>query len=107
MSEPPTPKSDLGERFPGLALLAQSYVNYSLDYLYGDPESAVEAFLRHFPGEESKSAVDGITALLTELPNEEARLAALLELRWGHAPRAGMLDEFLIWTRATLIEGIS
>src|SRR3954471_18732708 len=99
MPTAPTPKSELAQRFPGLDELARQYVTERLDYEYGDPEDAVEAFRETEPRELRESAVDGITALLTEYPSEEARYIALRELRWGHAPRAGMLDEFLIWTR--------
>jgi hypothetical protein len=104
LSTPPSPKSNLAQRFPGLERLAHGYITDYLDYEYGDPEDAVEAFREAQPAELVRSAANGITALLTEFPTEDARLAALTEIRWGHAPRAGMLDEFLIWTRAALLE---
>lgn len=106
MSSPRTPQSDLARRFPGLEVLADSYITYHLDYIYGDPENAVVQFAEQFP-ELRQSAADGITALLTEFASEHDRRAALADLRWGHAPRAGMLDEFLIWTRATLLEDLT
>ncbi|MCU1588960.1 MAG: hypothetical protein JWP11_216 [Frankiales bacterium] len=104
MSSAPTPKSDLSIRFPGLDELARQYVTERLDYEYGDPEDAVAAFCEREPSAARLSAADGITALLTEFTTEDARFAALREMRWGHKPRAGMLDEFLIWTRAALLE---
>lgn len=103
MSTAPTPKSDLSRRFPGLDELARQYVTERLDYEYGDPEDAVDAFCQREPGAVRQSAADGITALMTEFATEDERYAALREMRWGHKPRAGMLDEFLIWTRATLL----
>ncbi|MDX6197228.1 MAG: hypothetical protein QOJ79_379 [Actinomycetota bacterium] len=107
MSSAPTPNSDLAGRFPGLDTLARHFVTERLDYEYGEPEDAVEAFREVEPKELARSAADGITALLTEFATEEERYAALREMRWGHKPRAGMLDEFLIWTRATLLEDLT
>lgn len=107
MSSPPSPKPDLAARFPGLERLAHGYVTDYVDYEYGEPETAVEAFRDRQPAELVQSAADGITALLTEFASEEDRYAALREMRWGHKPRAGMLDEFLIWTRATLLEDLT
>jgi hypothetical protein len=104
MSSAPTPKSELAGRFPGLDILARHFVTERLDYEYGDPEDAVEAFREVESRELIRSAADGITALFAEFATEDDRYSALREMRWGHKPRAGMLDEFLIWTRATLLE---
>ena len=104
MSSARTPKPDLAQRFPGLDYLARNYVTERLDYEFGEPEDAVDAFRERHAGAMAQSAADGITALMTEFSSEDERYAALREMRWGHRPRAGMLDEFLIWTRATLLE---
>jgi hypothetical protein len=94
----------LAPRFPGLEKLARGYVTDHLDYQYGEPEDAVIAFCEDFAGEMTRSAAAGIDALFAEYPDEQARLAALLEMHWGHAPGEGMLDAFLVWTRAMLLD---
>jgi hypothetical protein len=94
--------SDLGKRFSGLVLLAESYVNVEWDE-FGDPESAVRAFRDDFP-QQARSAADGIAALLQEYPSEEERYAALDELGWGYWGPPGALDKFLSWAREQLLE---
>jgi hypothetical protein len=77
-------------------------VSNAWDYEYGTPEAAVEAFLEQTP-ELRHSAAEGISHLYAVSADEQDRRLLLRDLGWGYAPRAGMLDEFLIWTRATLL----
>ena len=102
MSSQASRTSDLGKRFSGLALLAESYVNAEWDE-FGDPESAVRTFREDFP-QQARSAADGIAALLHEYRNEEERYAALDELGWGYWGPPGTLDTFLRWTQKQLLE---
>jgi hypothetical protein len=84
--------------------MAESYVSLSWDYEFGSPEAAVEAFVSDASAEERENAAAGIQVLFDEFATEADRLE-VLGSHWGYAPRAGMLDEFLIWTRVTLLAG--
>lgn len=101
MSSQPSRSSELAARFPGAHKLAYSYVTNSWDYLFGTPEAAVEAFMTDQP-ELIESAADGIDELLSSCADEPEREAVLDEWGWGYGGEPGVLDEFLIWTRATL-----
>jgi hypothetical protein len=81
--------------------MAESYVSLSWDYEFGSPEAAVDAFLEDADAAERENAAAAIDALFAECATEAERLE-LLGDSWGYAPREGMLDEFLIWTRAAL-----
>lgn len=94
--------SDLSERFVGLQKLA-GYVSNAWDYEFGTPEAAVESFVEDHD-ELRGSAAEGISELFAVCVDEADRRVLLRDLGWGYAPRAGMLDEFLVWTRATLLE---
>jgi hypothetical protein len=94
--------SDVAAGFPGLAELS-GYVSNAWDYEYGSPEAAVEAFVKGVPDLRS-SAADGISELFAGCVDEADRRLLLRDLGWGYAPGPGLLDEFLIWTRATLVE---
>jgi hypothetical protein len=102
MSTQHSRSSDVRARFPGLEELA-GYVSNAWDYEFGTPEAAVAAFLEDQP-ELLSSAADGLTEVLATCADETERLELLGDLGWGYAPRAGMLDEFLVWTRAVLLE---
>jgi hypothetical protein len=91
----------VAERFPGLVELSK-YVSNAWDYEFGTPEAAVEAFLEG--AHDGLSAAEGISELFAVCSDEADRRLLLRDLGWGYAPRPGMLDEFLIWTRATLLE---
>jgi hypothetical protein len=71
------------------------------EYVDGSPQEAVRSFcaseLAHVA-----SAADGISFLLSELPDEQARTKALCVMNWAYAPGEGALDAFLRWTRDIL-----
>ena len=101
MCAAPSRNPDLASRFPGLFTLAQNYLSDAWEDMYETPERAVSMFRMHHP-ELTRSAVDGIDALMREHPSERAREDALDELDWGYAPAAGELDAFLTWARDAL-----
>jgi hypothetical protein len=100
--------SDLANRFPGLAALGR-YLDQPWDYLYGSPEAAVLEFCAHRRGDMASlaSALAGIEAVLTELPDETARLDALDAVSFCYQPDDGEFDEFLAWTRDKLARAIA
>lgn len=106
MSSRPSPTSEIEKRFPGLAVLAGNYVNNAWDYLHGSPQAAVLAFSAEEP-ELRASAAAGIDELVQALATEGERRAALLEMGWGYGGVPGTLDEFLKWTRMTLLEAMA
>jgi hypothetical protein len=71
------------------------------EYADGSPQEAVLSFVAS-ESSHVASAVDGVAFLLSELPDEPARMMALRTLNWAYAPSAGELDTFLRWTRETL-----
>jgi hypothetical protein len=101
LSTRPSPDSELGRRFPGLATLAAECLNLSWDFEYADAQDAVVSFASQFPDEVASCAA-GIEALLDECSDEASRLKQLDALGWGYAPRPGQLDAFLLWARDTL-----
>ena len=101
MSIRPTPNSELAVRFPGLLGLSRDYLNLSWDFEFADPEQGVVAFAGVRP-DLTASCAEGIEFILSECADEPERLRTLAELGWGYAPRAGRLDQILIWARDTL-----
>jgi hypothetical protein len=71
------------------------------DYVDGSPQEAARAFCANEPSYVA-SAIEGITFLLSNYPDENARMTALRTLSWAYAPETGELDEFLRWTREVL-----
>lgn len=98
----PAHSSVFALRFPALLTMAESYVSLSWDYEFGSPEAAVDSFIEDATHEERQNAAAGIDALFQECTTEMERMEILRVLTWGYHPRDGMLDEFLIWTRAVL-----
>ena len=94
--------AEFEQRFPGLATVARKYVSSHYDHAFATPKVAVLAFLRAADRPTAQSALDGVEALLTELSDEQAREKVLRAMRFGYAPKAGGLDEFLRWMRSTL-----
>jgi hypothetical protein len=87
-------------------MLANNYVTSTADYEFGGAEEAVLAFASDYP-ELVGSAVDGLTSLLRDWPDEPARDGELEQLGWGYAPQRGKLDSFLEWARVTLSAGVT
>lgn len=101
MSIRPIPTSELAAHFPGLRVLAGDYVNLEFDFEFGTAEGAVLAFAEQ-ESELVGDAVEGITWLCRQYPDESARSAALDQLGWGYGGRPGRLDAFLAWTLQAL-----
>jgi len=104
MSSRPTQISELGSKFPGLAVLADRYVTNHWDYQFGTPEAAVLAFQGDHP-ELVADAAAGIDWVCRTLSAEVERTAALARLGWGYGGGPGMLNDFLAWTLQTLTTG--
>jgi hypothetical protein len=83
--------------------LITEFVNLEWDFEFDSPEDAVLSFAVQFP-DDVRSCVEGIEALLTECPDEAARVRELDVLGWGYAPRPGRLDAFLEWARTALTQ---
>jgi hypothetical protein len=101
MSARPTPTSELADVFPGLEMLARSYVDLSWDYEYGSPEAAVVAFVEDNPGL-AASAAGGLRHLLTACLDDASRLAQLRPLGWGYTGGSRSLALFLTWAADAL-----
>ena len=101
MSSRRSRSSDLATQFPGLAHLAGAYLGQMYEYVDGSAQEAVRSFSVS-EASHVASAAEGITFLLSEFPDEQARMKALRAINWAYSPGAGGLDEFLRWTRDTL-----
>jgi hypothetical protein len=73
------------------------------EYVDGSPQDAVRSFIVSEPSLVA-SAAEGVGFLLTECPDERARMEALRTMNWAYAPDPGDLDEFLRWARDVLTQ---